>query len=113
MPQLQRTDFILNQDGDFPLQDTVIGGVWLATPFGKSDQQHIADGIVNDLGDLKQFPTYGFGLYNYLNSEYTQSIEGKLKEVLKKDGYSVIPGCVSPVKGGGFIINARDFIVRK
>ena len=110
---IDRTDFLLNADGDFPLQDTVIDGVWLDTPYGKSDMQHIHDGIVYDLGDLKQFPTYGYGINNYLNSEYNQSIEGNLRQSLLKDGYNVFPGCVSPVSGGGFIINGINFIKRK
>jgi hypothetical protein len=110
---IQRTDFILNKNGDFPLQDTVVNGVYLDTPFGNSDQQHIADGIFYDLGDLKQSPTYGFGAYNYLNAEYDQSIESKLKQMLAKDGYIVSPGTVSPVSGGGFLINAKEKIYRR
>lgn len=113
MATLQRTDFILNKDGDFPLQDNVVGGVYLPTPVGNSDQQHIADGIFYDLGDLKQFPTYGFGVFNYLNAEYDQSVESKLKQMLAKDGYTVNPGAVIPVSGGGFIIDAKTKIIRK
>lgn len=119
---LQRTDFLLNSPViisgkkvyDFPLQDTVVNGVWLDTPFGSSDFQHVKDGIYYIKGWLKSTPTYGFGINQYLNSEYNQSIYGGLKQELLKDGYITSPGFVKPVLGGGFIVNAiAKYVKRK
>lgn len=109
-----RQDFLLNPDGDFPLQDTKINGVMLPTPYGDSDSQHILDIITSDLGWIKQFPTLGFGVYQYRSAEIDlQGIEKKLKIQMDKDGYIVKHGAVAPSQGkNGFTINC-SFIKRK
>lgn len=108
---MPRQDFILNADGDFPLQDTVENGVWKDTPYGNSDQQHIKDLIFYDKGWLKLSPTIGFGAKRLINSEYSQRIESTLKECLQQDGYDCRNGVVYPVAGKntGFAIDT-DFI---
>lgn len=114
MAKIQRTDFILNEDGDFPLQDTVVGGVWLDTPFGLSDPQHMKDLLFYDLGHLTQSPVTGVGVSRYLNSEYKlQEVEDKVRSTFDKDDYNVYNGIVTPVPGGGFIINTVDYAERK
>lgn len=102
---MKRQDFILNSNGDFPLQDTVINGVWQDTPYGDSDEQHKADIIVYDLGWLKSSPTLGFGVMRYSSSEFNLNTVNKNLQIhMQKDGYNVLSGCVVP-KGSGFEIN--------
>lgn len=97
---------------DFPLDDKVIDGVFYPTPYGKSDNQHKLDIIVNNLGALKRFPLLGFGVLKYEEGEYDQdSVNSALTEQMKNDGYTVKHGAISPDPNGGFIINT-DLIVR-
>lgn len=112
MAKLIRTDFLLNKNGDFPLQDTVINGKYIDTPFGNSDQQHVFDIIQYNLGYLKGSPTTGFGVNNYLNSENgAVQAENNLKMQLSEDDYELQNGAINQV-GGGFTINTQ-YIVRK
>lgn len=91
---------------DFPLDDTIVDGVYLPTPYGDSDDQHIIDIIVGVKGGLKQFPLLGFGLFSYLNGEFISSqIFSALSTNMKMDGYTVKQGCIQSVQGGGFTIN--------
>jgi hypothetical protein len=108
-----RTDFLLDEDGDFPLEDNVVNGVYLDTPFGESDKQHIEDVIFFNIGHLKRRPIYDFGVIQYLNSEYNlEKIMKNLKGSLEKDDYEIKDGCVIPAIGGGFLIDTK-FISRK
>ena len=100
----QRTDFLLDPDGDFPLEDVYVNGVIQNTNYGNSDNQHIFDDIVYSTGSLKEFPTFGFGVTNYENAEYNNSIFNTLKQVLSQDGYTVTSGTIKSV-GNGFVIN--------
>lgn len=109
MPQV-REDFLLNSDGDFPLQDTVTAsGVYLDTPYGNSEQQHVKDIIVSELGWIKSSPTLGFGVNKYFFAESVSyySIEKKLRDNLEKDGYEALNGVLIPAKGSGFFIDSR------
>lgn len=110
-----REDFILNKDGDFPLQDTVVSGVYMNTPYGDSDDQHKVDIVVYGKGWLKFSPTIGFLVKSYLNSEYKlYDVIKNLKENLEKDGYKTKTGLVLPsnkfgnneiLENGGFYID--------
>lgn len=112
MAQIVRQDFLLNSNGDFPLQDTVIGGVWQDTPYGDSDQQHIADITFYGIGWLKQFPTLGIFISQYLNAENAQQSLDKLSRIqFKSDGYTVQNGFIVPQTGGGFTVNTK-FVAR-
>ena len=102
-----RTDFLLDIDGDFPLEDNIVAGVQLDTPFGVSENQHILDCIVNGYGSIKQSPNFGFGAIQYLNSESMASMESNLRTELWKDGYSISVGVVSKNNKGGVDINAN------
>lgn len=100
-----RQDFLLDKDGDFPLEDYIVNGVVLDTPYGDSDDQHISDLIVYDIGSIKEYPTVGFGLLNYLNKEAGLfNVEKALKQTMREDGYVAQTGSVYP-EGKGFIIN--------
>lgn len=101
-----RKDFILDENGDFPLEDTVVGGVYLDTPYGNSDPQHILDLLQYGYGHLKKEPNVGFLMSNYLNSEFNlQSVYNSLEDTMKKDDYHIRVGVLNPVSGGGFIID--------
>jgi hypothetical protein len=114
-----RQDFILqptseldefgNTVYDFPLADTVVGGVYQPTPYGNSDQQHIQDGILAFIGWWKQYQSYGFGLMQYFSSEYNQIIFANLKNMLSRDGYSVSQYAIVK-KGKGFMIDTSKIV---
>lgn len=101
----KRQDFILDQDGDFPLEDTFVNGVIQNTPYSDSDIQHIVDDIIYTVGSLKSDPSFGFGVTAYESSEYNNSIFDSLNKVLSKDGYLPERDCVKKVNGGGFTID--------
>lgn len=91
---------------DFPLDDFYIGGVIQPTPYGNSDNQHIIDIIVNNVGAIKQFPLLGFGLFRWLNSEaQTDVVYSSLTSNMKMDGYLVGIGTVKPAQNNGFEID--------
>lgn len=103
-----RQDFLLDEDGDFPLEDNVIGGVYLVTKYGKSDEQHKTDCILYGKGALKQFPTSGFGLINYQFAEYdADKTYRNLSEQMQDDGYFVSNKAVYPTPNGGFAIETE------
>jgi tRNA G10 N-methylase Trm11 len=100
-----RQDFILNENGWFPLQDTVVNGVWVDTPYGDSDEQHKLDIIVYSKGSLKQTPDLGFNVQRFDNAEIAlQDIFQELQEEMKKDGYLTSVGVVG-LKDKGFYID--------
>lgn len=101
-----REDFLLNPDGDFPLQDTIVAGVYKETPYGYSDNQHKADLIIYDAGSIKEYPTIGFGVRNYVSGEFSIfDVEKKLRQTMNSDGYDIRNGAISPEQGGsGFFI---------
>lgn len=101
-----REDFLLNADGDFPLQDTIINGVYKDTPYGSSDNQHKADLVVYDKGSVKEHPTIGFGVNNYVSGEFSLfDVEKNLRLTMSADGYQVSNGAVEPSLGNnGFFI---------
>jgi hypothetical protein len=101
----KRQDFLLDQNGDFPLEDTYVEDILLNTPYGDSDTQHIVDGIIYTIGSLKSVPTFGFGISSYQNSEYSNSIYNSLNKTLMDDGYSASKESVKKVNGGGFTID--------
>jgi hypothetical protein len=102
---IKRQDFILDENGDFPLEDTIINDIYLPTPYGNSDNQHKTDCILYNKGALKQFPTSGFGVTIYLESEYdADNVYSNLSEQMKNDGYSLSNKAVYPVANGGFNI---------
>lgn len=108
MATLKRTDFILNSNGDFPLEDNVVDGMYFDTPIGPSDTQHIKDIIFYGKGALKQFPTLGFNVRQYINSEYNlQNLMKNLKIEMDSDGYNVATGAISPANKKGFYINDK------
>lgn len=101
-----RQDFLLDSDGDFPLEDTIVNGVYLPTPYGNSDNQHKIDIIFFNTGSLKQYPTEGFGIFKYENSEYdADNVYSNLSQEVKDDGYKLMSGSIYPVSEGGFDIN--------
>lgn len=108
-----RTDFLDNADGDFPLEDTVVNGVYQDTPIGFSDRQHARDNILYHKGWLKHAPTTGFAASSYYNSEMIgANPERELRIVLQADGYDFKTGCIQRVSGGeGFFID-DSFIYR-
>jgi len=115
---MPRQDFLLqpNTDSqgnvyyDFPLDDTVIDGVYLPTPYGNSDNQHIIDIIFIWKGAIKQFPLLGFGLFQYQNGEYNKNLVfSSLSDQMKSDGYLVKNGAISSDGSNGFNIDT-DFI---
>lgn len=109
----KRTDFILDSNGDFPLEDFKQGGVYFPTQVADSDGQHIEDIIMNGFGSCKKNPQIGFNAISYINSEYTlNNALSSLNENLKKDDYYSKTGVISPVDGGGFNIDS-GFIERK
>lgn len=91
---------------DFPLDDFYINGVLQPTPYGLSDNQHIIDIIINNIGAIKQFPLLGFALFNKLNSE-TQANEifNSLSQNMKMDLYNVGIGAIQYLPDGNFTIN--------
>lgn len=108
-----RQDFLLRDDLDFPLEDNIVGGVLLDTPYGYSDEQHKGDLIEYNLGSLKEFPTTGFGVNSYLNSEFNlHGTAQQLQITMNSDGYNVTSGTLSSVIGGGFTI-ATKYITNK
>lgn len=108
-----RTDFILDTDGDFPLDDFISGGIYLDTPINESDPQHILDNIMAHPGQFKQYPPVGFGASRYKNSEYSlNGVSRSLNIALDKDQYASQNGVISPKKGAGFDINT-NLIYRK
>ncbi len=76
-------DLLLDQTGDllFKNGDLVIG---------ESDQQHVQDMLITNVGSNKAAPLFGIGLINYLNAPFTSSTRQKLKKEitlqLKADG---------------------------
>lgn len=110
---MEREDFILDEDGDFPLEDFVAAGVYLPTPYGNSENQHILDIIISHKGWIKQSPTIGFGVLSKVNSEFSvHGVEKDLNIELDKDNYKSKNGVIEPNNNGGFDINA-EFISRK
>jgi len=104
-----REDYLLREDGDFPFDDNIVGGVILNTPYGYSDEQHKKDLIVYSIGSLKEFPTTGFGVMNYVNSEFNLSeVSKNLSATMASDKYSLNNGTLIPVQGSGFIINTTN-----
>lgn len=94
-------DFLLDKNGDFPISDSVQNGIYLDSPYGASDSQHVTDLIICEKGYLKQFPTDGFGVFKYLNSESSvQTMERNLRISLDSDGYKAENGAVYPSKDG-------------
>ena len=92
---------------DFPLDDFYLGGVLQPTPYGDSDNQHILDIIINNIGAIKQFPLLGFGYFQYLNSETTSDvIFNSLSRNMKMDLYSVGIGVLN-FSDNGFTINYK------
>jgi len=108
---MPRQDFILDKDGDFPLEDTIDNsGKYLPTPYGNSDTQHKIDILMNNFGALKRFPLLGFGIFKYENSEFNlDEVNKNLTLQMKNDGYTVVHGCVSINPDGGFLIDT-DYI---
>ncbi len=102
-----REDFLLDENGDFPLEDVIINGVQQNTPYGASDMQHMKDIIFYRFGSLKEFPLIGFNIKIYSDSEIsTHTIEKNLKIEMAKDKYSVSNGAIVPNNnGGGFFVN--------
>ena len=92
---------------DFPLDDFFSNGVRIPTPYGDSDNQHIIDIIVNNLGSIKQFPLLGFGVFKWQNSEYQSDVVfNSLQNNMKKDLYIVQTGAIKPNQSGfGFTID--------
>lgn len=108
----RRTDFMLDEDGDFPLEDTYIGGKLQDTPLCYSDQQHIKDLIEYSPGDLIFSPLTGFSIKSKLNGEFKlNELSKSLKNIMNLDGYKILTGVLSPVFGGFKI--TTSFIVRK
>lgn len=106
---MKRQDFLLQPytqtDGniiyDFPLDDYYINGVIQPTKYGDSDNQHILDIIINNIGAIKQFPLLGFGLFKYQNAEFNlESVFNSLSKNMKSDGYTVLTGAVIPKEQG-------------
>ncbi len=105
--QFLRQDFILNEDGSFPLQDTVVNGIWLDTPYGNSDEQHIADIIFYQKGWLQTDLLLGFGISQYDNAEISiQDISDDLNTELKKDGYITKSKVIQIIGKDGFTIDS-------
>ena len=105
-----RQDFILNANGDFPLQDTYLNGVIQPTPYGLSDNQHKLDIIVNNLGALKAYPLLGFGVFQYENAEVNlDTIYSSLQTQMASDGYKTVSKAVASDGNGGFTIDT-DYI---
>jgi len=91
---------------DFPLDDFKINGVQQPTPYGNSDNQHILDIIINNIGAIKQFPLLGFGLFQYLDSEATSDIlYSELIQNMKTDLYLVGIGAINYAEDGNFTID--------
>lgn len=112
-----REDFLLmtdeNDNQDFPLEDLVVGGQYLPTPYGLSDSQHTLDIIICHKGWFKQSPLIGFGVLTRLHSEYSvQNLEKEISIEVGKDGYRTVNGVIDPNNKGGFDINA-NLIIRK
>ena len=105
-----RQDFLLNPDGDFPLQDTYINGVIQPTPYGDSDNQHKLDIILNNLGSLKAYPLLGFGAFQYQDAEVNlDAIYSSLEQQMKSDGYKTVSKAVISAHNGSFVIDT-DYI---
>lgn len=105
MAKTQREDFILDKNGDFPLEDTVFQGVYLPTPYGPSDAQHVLDNIFYDKGWNKRSPWIGFGMNNYRNSEFSiHTVTANLEDAMKKDDYKVMFGAVVSNGKKGFTV---------
>lgn len=116
MPKEVRTDILLDEDGDFPLEDLIINGILIDTPIGESDFQHIQDNIIYNKNSLKQYPLLGFGVKSYLNSEFKlQSTYKALSDAMNYDDYKISTGVLMPPPEGvkeGFIIRTA-YISRK
>src|SRR3989304_1295927 len=56
----------------------------------ESDEQHIEDIIIANVGAYKEFPLVGVGIEQYINASLNpQELERILKIQLKADGYRV------------------------
>ena len=103
-----RQDFLLNANGDFPFQDTYIGGKIQPTPYGLSDNQHKLDIIVNNIGALKAYPLLGFGVFQYEDAEVNlDNIYASLQEQMKMDLYKTTSKCLKSDGSGGFEIDTE------
>lgn len=111
MTSIPREDFLVDENGDFPLEDTIINGVYQNTPYGNSDDQHKIDNVFYAKGAIAQYPLFGFGIVQYQNSEYdADNVYSALQQQVSTDGYKLNNGAVIPGIENGFAIDT-DFIV--
>jgi hypothetical protein len=109
-----REDFLLDKTGDFPLEDTIVNGIYQETPYGSSDHQHVRDIIFDGQGATKSYPIIGFAIKRYLNSEYNlYTVEKELSYHLGLDGYGIKTGAVIPnAATKGFDINTAYIYIK-
>ncbi|NLN33879.1 MAG: hypothetical protein GX159_09850 [Flavobacteriaceae bacterium] len=76
-----RQDFLRDEDGDILIKD----GDFVT---GQSDQQHVGDIFIGQMGEIKQWPLCGFGAVNYLKRSVTKNeFRRDLKIQLEYDKY--------------------------
>lgn len=96
-----RIDILLDADGDLPIEDNNL-------TLGFSDEQHMKDCIVSNVGWWKQYPANGVGISLYQKSRYNRAyVENKVKQQLTNDRYTVKKlNVTSLMEGLGISVNA-------
>ncbi|MBS2100713.1 hypothetical protein [Carboxylicivirga linearis] len=79
-----REDFLLNDDKEFATED----GDFIT---GESDDQHVELLLVLHKGELKENPTIGVGLSNFIGKQTTSkaNMKREIKVGLQADNYKV------------------------
>jgi len=78
-----RKDILLSDNGNF----ATANGDFTT---GLSDEQHVAAMLGMNKGELKEHPTLGVGLNNYINDDTSlMQLRFAIRENMKVDGYSL------------------------